>query len=77
MNNKVNNKKFYMILSISFLILVIYLKNVTDFEEILADLYESAKNLAENVNNDDWEKIFTDLVIDILSKGKSKIKKRN
>ncbi len=66
-----------MILSISFLILVIYLKNVTDFEEILADLYESAKNLAENVNNDDWEKIFTDLVIDILSKGKSKIKKRN
>ena len=62
-----------MILSISFLILIIYLKNVTDFEEILADLYESAKNLTENVKNNDWEKIFTDLIIDIFAKGKSKI----
>ena len=62
-----------MILSISFLILIIYLKNVTDFEEILADLYESAKNLTENVKNNDWEKILTDLIIDILAKGKRKI----
>jgi hypothetical protein len=76
LNDKVNNKKLYMVLSISFLILVIYLKNVTDFEEILADLYESAKNLSENVNNEDWEKIFTDLVIDILSKGKSKLENK-
>jgi len=69
---KVNeNKKLSVIFSLSFLIMIIYLKNVVDFEEILADLYESAKNLSNDEANNEWEQIFMDLVIAILSKGKN------
>ena len=73
-NSKINeNKMLSSVLTISFLLLIIYLKNVADFEEIIADLYETAKNLSSNEVNPEWEQIFMDLVIAILSKGKSKI----
>jgi len=67
------NKRLFVILSLSFIIMIIYLKNVSDFEEILADLYESAKNFVKNETDSQWEQIFMDLVLAILSKGKGKI----
>jgi len=60
-----------VVLSLALLIMIIYMKNTVDFEEIITDLSEISKKLVENQEDEEWEKVFMDLVIDILSKGKN------
>jgi len=67
------NDKITSVLKIAFLQLLMYPKNTAEFEDSLEDLVELAKKTAANKEDVEWGKIFTDLVISQISKGKNLI----
>jgi hypothetical protein len=60
-------------LKISLLLLLTYLKNGDELSDILNDLLEIATNFIEGSDDNKWEKIFTDIVLSQLSRGKSNV----
>jgi len=60
-------------LKMAFLLMLLFLKNAGEFNETLDDLFEICKNSINNEEDEDWGRIYTDIVLSQLSRGKSKL----
>ena len=64
-------EKLTTVLKIGLLLLLTFLKNADELSDVLNDLIEIANNLLKDKENSNWEKIFTDIILSQLSRGKS------
>lgn len=65
-DDKEKAEKMASIVKLSLLVLILFLKNPTEYNDILADLIQITKF------DQDWQKVYTDLFIELLHKGNSK-----
>jgi hypothetical protein len=66
LNGDINEENILSIVKLGFILLLLFLKNPSEYADLLSDLFQITNF------DEDWMKVFTDIIISLFHKGNSK-----